>query len=114
MKEVAIYLRVNHPSQIELELQENLCETFADTLGLEPYKVYRDVASGNTLEERPALMELLEDVKKGYYEALIVANPSRLTRKVLHYYELLNFLEENDVKLYTLQDVIQGEGMYTL
>ncbi len=67
MKKIALYLRVSTEDQVKegysLEVQREYLESFAKREGLEIFKVYQDNGISGYSTERPALKELLKDVK---------------------------------------------------
>lgn len=42
--------------------------------------IYREVVSGETISERPMMMQLLEEVESGNIDAVVVVEPQRLSR----------------------------------
>ena len=80
---VAIYLRVSSDDQRErgtIRSQRTTLVEYAEKEGWQ-YVVYEDDGiSGAMIENRPGMKSLLEDCKRGRFEAILVAEPSRLTR----------------------------------
>ena len=71
---IAIYIRVSTEDQAKegysLEVQREYLESFAKREGLDIFRVYHDDGISGYSTERPALKELLKDVKQKsrYYE----------------------------------------------
>jgi len=88
-RNIAIYVRVSKGEQ-NPELQIKACETFASQQNLKVYKIYMDETSG-AKSSRPALNELMFDMRKGLFDMVIVWKLDRLGRSLKH---LLNVIEE--------------------
>ena len=63
-----------------LETQENLARTFAKDKGLMVAKIYNDYEYSGTKFNRPAFQEMMEDVKKGLINCILIRDLSRLGR----------------------------------
>ncbi len=59
-------------------LHEFCIRTFGKAI--EENNIYREVVSGETINERPMMLKLLEDVESGDVDAVIVVEPQRLSR----------------------------------
>lgn len=84
----AIYLRKSR-KDIEMEkygegetLQkhERILTEFAKDKKLRIRKIYREVVSGDSIDDRPAMQELLQDIYKGLYKGVLVVELERLAR----------------------------------
>lgn len=81
--DAAIYIRVSSDGQEDntsLETQIAYCQRYADTTGLHVSGIYRDVASGGSMERRD-LHRLRVLVREGLIDAIIVLSMDRLTRE---------------------------------
>lgn len=82
----AIYCRVSSKGQQEegasLETQEASCRSYCKRTGLSVYQVYKDAASGGTLE-RPALKALRKDIEAGLVREVVCHAWDRLSRSQL-------------------------------
>lgn len=64
-----------------LERHEKILHEFCMRAFGEPITtIYREVVSGETINERPMMMKLLEDIEKGDIDAVVVIEPQRLSR----------------------------------
>lgn len=64
-----------------LERHEKILHEFCMRAFGEPItNIYKEVVSGETINERPMMMKLLEDVEKGDIDAVVVVEPQRLSR----------------------------------
>lgn len=102
----AIYVRVSLLRQVEegdsVETQETLAREIADKTNGVVYKVYIDPgisASKTDMEDRPALMEMLQDAKDGRFDAVIAFKRDRLARHPVHAGRIREALKKAKVKL---------------
>lgn len=88
LDDYAIYLRKSR-KDIEMEkygegetLQkhERILTEFAKDKKLRIKKIYREIVSGDSIADRPAMQELLQDIYKGMYKGVLVVELERLAR----------------------------------
>lgn len=88
LDDYAIYLRKSR-KDIEMEkygegetLQkhERILTEFAKDKKLRIAKIYREIVSGDSIADRPAMQELLQDIYKGLYKGVLVVELERLAR----------------------------------
>ena len=94
---VAIYARVSTVEQ-NPEIQVKELETYVLNKSTGIYKTYVDRVSG-TKDSRPALNEMMFDMRKGLFDAIVVYKLDRLGRSLKH---LLTICEELHNKNVTL------------
>ena len=86
-KRVAVYVRYSSENQKEgysVEYQIEECQKYIDTHNMIFVKAYIDEAvSGKTTNKRNAFFNLLNDVKKGLYDAVVVYKYSRFARNLV-------------------------------
>lgn len=83
----ALYIRVSTEGQAKegfsLDGQEEALREYCRRMGFEIYKLYRDDGiSAKNIKDRPGLVSMLEDAKKGLFNVIIVWKLNRLTRNV--------------------------------
>ncbi|AYV85887.1 MAG: resolvase [Solivirus sp.] len=113
------YVRVSTESQTlsghSLETQETRIKDYCTYKKLNLIKVYCDSGiSAKEMTKRPALLQLLEDAKKG--EVIIVSDLSRLSRSTKDSLTILESLREKGVQLCCLNpdiDFTTSTGMFT-
>ena len=93
----AIYARVSTEEQ-NPEIQTKELETYIFNKNLGLYKTYVDKVSG-TKDPRPALNDMMFDMRKGLFNAIVVYKLDRLGRSLKH---LLTICEELHNKNVTL------------
>lgn len=86
---VAIYCRVSTEDQ-HADKQELICKEYCKRNDFEVYKVYKDIISGKTTS-RPEFNNLLEDMRKYKFNAIMVTKLDRLSRSLKH---LLSLIDE--------------------
>lgn len=104
------YIRVSTENQAEnglgLPIQQSQIEKFCQknphiTLS----KIYRDAGlSGSTIENRPALLQLLEDAKQGLFKKVIVAKLDRIARDTFYTLWIEKELTKYGVELYSISE----------
>ncbi|MDR7871337.1 MAG: recombinase family protein [Tissierellaceae bacterium] len=106
---VALYARVSTAEQAEdgysIQAQEEQVKKYCEMYGKELIKVYADKGiSGKSTKDRLALMELLEDCKRGVFDELVVWKTSRLARNVLDLSQIVDTLERNNIVFKSLSE----------
>jgi site-specific DNA recombinase len=84
----AIYLRVSTEDQARkgysLDEQELQCRQYARESGADDAEVFRDEGLSGGLLERPGLTVLRAAVKTGAFSLVVVKDPDRLSRELVH------------------------------
>ena len=99
IKNCAIYTRVSTDNQAEKEFssceaQEQKIRSFiASQNNWQVFKIYNDAGFSGATLERPALQELLSDLKKEKIDVVLVYKIDRLTRSPKDFYQLIEFFE---------------------
>lgn len=100
---VGIMCRVSTEEQAlhgdSLEAQEIALVEYAKTHNMKIYKIYRDAgfSARKPVLKRPAMLELLEDVKAGKIDMVIFTKLDRWFRNVKEYHKIQEILEQNKV-----------------
>lgn len=92
ISKVAVYVRKSRPEEDEetLNRQQTVLTDLCESNGWE-YEVFREVGSSQDLD-RPELQKLLRNVKLFYYDGIVVADLDRLSRNVIHFGQIKQFL----------------------
>ena len=92
---IALYTRVSTSAQAQegysLEEQEKRLRAYCELYKLEPVRVYCDPGFSGSNLDRPAMQQLIKDVKKGLIEKVVVWKLDRLSRNQL---DTLRLIEE--------------------
>lgn len=94
---VAIYCRVSTEDQ-DANKQEYICEDHCNRNNFVIYKVYKDVISGSK-SSRPAFNELLNDLRKYKFHAVVVTKLDRLGRSLQHLITIIDEFKAKGVEL---------------
>lgn len=100
---VGIMCRVSTEEQAlrgdSLDAQETALVEHAKTHNMKVYKIYRDegFSARKSVLKRPAMLELLEDVKAGKIDMVIFTKLDRWFRNVSEYHKIQEILERNKV-----------------
>lgn len=122
---VSAYLRVSTDEQarsgLGLDAQETRCRAMATVKGWpEPFLSKDEGVSGTTeVRRRPALRALMEQVRAGRVQAIIIAALDRLGRKTRLVLDLVEELTAHDVALVSCRESLdttspQGQFVLTL
>ncbi len=79
---VAIYCRVSTEDQNN-ESQENLCKEYCLRCKYDVFGIYKDVISG-TKDSRPSFNQLMDDMRKFKFDAIMVTKLDRMGRSLQH------------------------------
>ena len=111
MLKVAIYLRKSRDENEEdkelvLKRHETQLLDYCKRNNLIVSKIYREIVSGDTIEHRPQMQQLLDDVGAGFYNGVVCMEIERLSRgNQLDQLEILETFKASDTKIYTLNKV---------
>lgn len=98
----AVYVRKSTEKGLELEFnslqnQEEACRSYILSQAFnnwEYYKTYTDGGiSGGTME-RPALKQMLEDIRKGLIQTVVVYKVDRLSRSIMDFHNMMKEFEK--------------------
>src|SRR3989339_563989 len=110
MKNCAIYTRVSTDNQAEKEFssceaQEQKMKSFiASQDNWQVFRVYTDAGYSGATLERPALQELLSDLKKEKIDIVFVYKIDRLTRSPKDFYQLVEFFEQAKIDFISITE----------
>ena len=84
-KRIAIYCRVDRGSDLQMachtvQLQKGYLTDFASKQGHSIFKIYSDIGYAGHDLTRPEFVEMLNDAKRGAFDAILVVNENRLYR----------------------------------
>lgn len=123
-KKIIIYLRKSREEYFEgvtsveftLERHEQILQTWAqNTLGskIPEENIYREVGSGETISERPVMVDILKMIKSHEISGVLVVEPQRLSRGDLKDCgEIIEVFELTDTKVLTPQKIYDLSDKY--
>lgn len=100
---VALMCRVSTDEQAlhgdSLQAQEESLVQYAEANGMRIFKIYRDegFSARKPVLKRPAMLELLEDVKSGKIDMILFTKLDRWFRNIQEYYKIQEILDQNKV-----------------
>jgi DNA invertase Pin-like site-specific DNA recombinase len=104
-KHTAIYCRVASAMCVDrfsvIEVQKAFVSSFAASRGYSDFVYYLDDGYTGITLNRPAFMQMTEDIRAGKIAAVIAHNLSRIGRNFTDVGEWLTWLAEQDVALIT-------------
>lgn len=107
---VAIYIRVSTKKQAEegysLEAQKERLEKLCETNGYIIYKVYSDEGKSAKNTKRTAYQEMMEDMRQGKFDKIIVTKLDRISRSLIDLEELIQDLQKHDCSFETASEKI--------
>src|ERR1035441_6155092 len=104
MKKTAIYIRVSTTEQ-EIGLQENELREFAERRGWQ-YEIFTDRGQSGAKDSRPALNQLLQQLRRKKFDVLAVWSLDRLARSLRQLLTISEECKENGVDLVSLKQNI--------
>lgn len=111
LKRAAVYTRVSTDAQADKETslseQERMAKAAIVSKGWEYIKTYEDGGFTGRNTNRPALQELINDIKNGYLDAIVVFKLDRLSRKQKDALMIIeDILLANNVELVSLKETL--------
>tara|TARA_Y100000310_G_scaffold159115_1_gene158600 strand:+ start:16708 stop:17523 length:816 start_codon:yes stop_codon:yes gene_type:complete len=108
----AIYVRVSTEDQAQhgysLAAQEDALKNYANALGYEISKVYKDEGkSGKNISRRPAMVEMLADAENKRFAAIFIYKLDRFSRSLKDLVLTIEKLKDWGVDFVSLQDKIE-------
>jgi len=112
--ETGIYLRVSTEEQAQegfsIRGQEQKLKEYANIKDWSIYKIYADEGiSGKNITERPAMNELVADIKAGRVKNVLVFKIDRLTRSTADLLYLVELFNEHDCAFNSLMESIDTQ-----
>jgi DNA invertase Pin-like site-specific DNA recombinase len=110
IKQCAIYTRVSTDIQAEKEFssceaQEEKIRAFVKSQDdWQIYKVYSDAGYTGANTNRPALQELLEDIKERKIDIVLAYKIDRLTRSPKDFYQLIEIFDKYNVSFISITE----------
>ncbi len=110
MKKVFAYARVSTDTQqTGLEAQVRALRDYCTQMGIADFELFTDENQSGAKSSRPALDRMMNEVKAGKVEKIIVYSLSRLGRSTTHLLKLMDELGANNVKFISLSERLETE-----
>lgn len=105
-REVFAYLRVSTQQQ-SVASQSDAIQQYCKQNGIERYKIFQDEGISGAKVSRPALDDMMEQIKNGKCKHLIIFSFSRFSRSCSHLLKSLEFLEEHNCRFTSVSEQIE-------
>ncbi|OZC84490.1 hypothetical protein CH282_15245 [Rhodococcus sp. 06-418-1B] len=106
-RRAAIYSRISSDpdgTELAVERQVNDCQALADKLGWQVVTVYRDNdVSAYSGKPRPGYLALIEQIRAGSINAVVIWHPDRLHRSTAELEPFIELCEKTDVAVQSCQ-----------
>lgn len=107
---VAIYIRVSTKKQVEegysLDAQKEKLEKLCETNGYIIYKIYSDEGRSGKNTKRKAYQEMMDDMREGKFDKIIVTKLDRISRSLIDLEELIQDLQKHNCSFETASEKI--------
>ena len=94
----ALYLRVSTSDQTTLN-QEIFLQDYCKRNNIDVYKIFKDEGVSGSKTSRPELDSMLQDMRNGFFDCVIVWKLDRLGRSIQHLLQLLEEFKNKNVRL---------------
>lgn len=109
-RHAALYERVSTLEQAiegySLGAQDNKLKNYANYVGYEIFNTYIDDGYSGSSLNRPAMQKLINDIKRGLIDIVIIYKLDRLSRRVKDVLELVDLFEIYNVTLFSITENI--------
>src|SRR5690606_16242138 len=103
----AIYLRVStNQQELGLESQERAILSYLEQNQITGYRAFSDFGQSGSKTSRPALDEMLREVRAGKVHTVVTFSISRLGRNVRHLLEIVEELKKHDAVFVSISERI--------
>ena len=114
-KKAAIYVRVSTTNQIDrdsLKTQEERLRAYCIANNYNVHKLYRDAGLSAKDTNRPALEELMRNVKSGLVDVVVVTKLDRITRSISDLINLVDFFKRHEIQFVSITENIDSGTAY--
>ncbi|MBE6145030.1 MAG: hypothetical protein E7171_00250 [Firmicutes bacterium] len=113
---VAIYIRVSTKKQVDegysLDAQKEKLIKLCETNGYIVYKVYADEGKSGKDTNRPAFQEMMEDMKNGCFDKILVVKLDRISRSVIDLEVMIQEMQKYKVDFESASEKIDTSSSF--
>ena len=113
---VAIYIRVSTKKQVEegysLDAQRERLIKLCEINGYIVYKIYADEGKSGKDTNRPAFQEMMEDMKAGCFDKIIVMKLDRISRSLVDLELMIKDMQEYNVSFESASEKIDTSSSF--
>lgn len=108
-KYTALYERLSHDDELvgesnSISNQKKLLMDYAEAQGLSKPRHFTDDGISGTRFDRPAFLEMMEEIEKGNIGTVLVKDMSRLGRDYLKVGQIVEMFRQKGVRLIAVND----------
>lgn len=109
LKNAGIYVRVSTERQVQegysISAQKENLINFAKSHNFKIYDIYADEGiSGKNIEGRPSVKKLIQDIKNGKIDVVLLQRFDRLTRSLSDTQEFIDLFKEFNIEVWSIGD----------
>ena len=109
LKNAGIYVRVSTERQVQegysVSAQKENLTNFAKSNDFKIYDIYADEGiSGKSIDGRPSINRLIQDIKNGKIDIVLLQRFDRLTRSICDTQEFIDLFKKYDVDVWSISD----------
>lgn len=109
LKNAGIYVRVSTERQVQegysVSAQKENLTNFAKAHCFNVYDIYADEGiSGKNIEGRPSIKRLIQDIKDGKIDVVLLQQFDRLTRSISDTQEFIDLFKKYDIDVWSIND----------
>ena len=104
---VGLYVRVSTMNQIDrdsLQTQEDRLKAYCIVNGMTNYKIFKDAGFSAKDTNRPALEDLVREIKAGRIGSVLVTKLDRITRSISDLLNLIDFFKGHNVQFVSITE----------
>ena len=105
-KKTAIYCRTTQENKKEMENQKEYLNKYCEYNGYTNYIVYEDYGYSAKNQNRPGYNKMMNDLKSGKIDKIIITSLDNLTRSLVDFDEILEEAHKNTCRLISLNENI--------
>ena len=106
---VAVYLRVACMDDNAIEKQKTTLRIYAQEQGYNDIAEYSDNGYNGLNFDRPAFMQMTNDIRAGLINKIIVKDISRISRNYIQFGEWLDDMRRKNVSVISINDGLDSE-----
>jgi len=102
----AIYLRVSTKDKQDISMQHKAIQDYCERQGIEVIREYADVGISGSKESRPQFDLMLQEMRAGLFDTIIVYKLDRIGRSLSHLVKLFEEFNKKGIKFISVTQSI--------
>jgi len=104
---VAIYCRVSTRDKQDINTQIEFLKEFAERNKYEIFKIYSDIGESGKKDSRPQFDLMIDDMRRGLFDAILVYKLDRIGRSLSHLVKLFEEFNSKNIKFISATQNLQ-------